>query len=305
MTLEAFDVVVIGGANTDFLVRGPQLPKPNSTVEGEAFQQAPGGKGANQAVAAARLGARVALLARVGADERGRTLLAQLAEEQVDTRAIVRDGTEPTGVALVMVDEAGNKQIMTAPGANRGLTAAEIAAASELIASARVALFQLEIPLDAVAAGVQLARAAGAQVILDTAPPRALSEGLLRDLHVIRSNAAEAELLTGVHILDQRSAGKAASILTGRGAGSALVGAPGGDLLATSDEQLWFPHFPVQTVDATGAGDSLVAALAVRLARGDTLFSATRFASAAAALATTRIGAQAGLPRHEDVLALL
>jgi len=305
MPLETFDVVVIGGANTDFLVRGRHLPTPHSTVEGDVFQQAPGGKGANQAVAAARLGARVALLARLGSDERGALLLARLEEEQVDTRAILHDGTAPTGVALVMVDEAGQKQIMTAPGANHALSVADITAASEVIASARVVLCQLEVPLETVEAAVQLARAAGARVILDTAPPRDLREGLLRDLHIVRSNANEAELLTGVKIVDQRSARAAAAILTRRGAGAAVVGAPGGDVLSTSEEQRWFPHFPVRTVDATGAGDAFVAALAVCLARGDTLAHATRFASAAAAFATTRLGAQAALPRQADVLSLL
>lgn len=299
------NVVVVGGANTDFLVRGNALPRPGSTVDGEEFQEGPGGKGANQAVAAARLGARVALIGRIGSDERGRSILAQLKAEGVDVHEVSVDPTAATGVALVMVDAEGEKQIMTAPGANRRLTAQDITRASALIASATVVLLQLEVPLPAIETAVQLARAAGARVILDPAPPRQLSEELLRDVHVIRPNAAEAEALTGVEVTDERAARKAAQNLLHRGVGAAVVGAPSGTLLVSRDDELWLPHHEVQVVDATGAGDAFVAALAVCIARGQELTSAARFANAAAALKTTKLGAQAGLPRREEVGRLL
>jgi ribokinase len=297
----AVDVVVVGGANTDFLVRGAALPEPGSTIEGDEFQQAPGGKGANQAVAAARLGARVAFVGRVGADERGRALIAALEREGIDVQHVSIDANAPTGVALVMVDTEGQKQIMTAPGANRRLAADEVSRAAELIARARVVLLQLELPLPAVETGARLGRAAGARVVLDPAPPRQLSEELLRDVHVIRPNAAEAKALTGIEISDRASAKKAAENLIRRGAGAAVVGAPGGDLLITPDGELWLPHIPLERVDTTGAGDAFAAALAVRIADGEDLARAARFASATAALKSTRLGAQAGLPTRAQV----
>ncbi|MEO8185320.1 MAG: ribokinase [Deltaproteobacteria bacterium] len=302
---DALDVVVIGGANTDFLVRGQVLPKPGATVEGDVFQEAPGGKGANQAVAAARLGARVAFLGRVGSDARGRALLEQLRAEGVDVQAVSVDPAAPTGVALVMVDARGEKQILTAPGANHRLSADEILEASKLVARAKVVLLQLELSPAATDAAVHLARAAGARVVLDPAPPRALMEELLRDVHVMRANATEAEVLTGLPITDRSSARAAAENLLRRGVGAAIVGAPGGNWLASPEGGLWLPHLSVHPVDATGAGDAFAAALSVCLARGEELRVATRFASAAAALKTTKLGAQAGLPTNEEVVSLL
>ncbi len=295
------DVVVIGGANTDYLIRGAVLPKPGSTVDGQEFQEGPGGKGANQAVGAARLGARVAFLGKVGTDARGKALLERLGAEGVEASAALREADAPTGVALVMVDAEGEKQIMTAPGANHRLSADEVARASELIARARVVLLQLELPLPAVEAAARLGRAAGATVVLDPAPARELPEELLRDVHVIRPNAAEAEVLTGVRVDDAASAKRAGENLLRRGAGAAIVGAPGGNLLLSPEAELWLPQLEVRVVDATGAGDAFAAALAVCLARGEGLLHAARFANVAAAMKTTKLGAQAGLPRREEV----
>ena len=305
MALEPIDVVVVGGANTDFLVRGPSLPKPGSTVEGDEFQTAPGGKGANQAVAAARLGAKTALVARVGTDERGGAILAKLRSEGVDVGEVSGDSEAATGVAIVMVDAAGEKQILTAPGANRCLTVRDIAHAGERIASGRVILLQLEVPMEAVEAAIRLGRAAGARIILDPAPPRQLSEALLKDVHVIRPNAVEAEALTGIKVVDQATAHQAADNLIRRGAAAAIVGAPGGNLLLSADGEFFMPHLPVQSMDSTGAGDAFAAALAVSIAKGDDLATAAHFANAAAALKTTKLGAQPGLLQRDEVLNLL
>ncbi len=143
-----WDIVVVGGANMDYLVRGRELPKPGETVMGDEFQEAPGGKGANQAVAAARLGARVALVGRVGTDKRGKAILKQLKKEGVNTKYIVSDEKEPTGVALVLVGEGGEKEILTAPGANRQFSVNEVRDATQVIQSARILLIQLEVPLE-------------------------------------------------------------------------------------------------------------------------------------------------------------
>lgn len=307
MTRDArWDVVVVGGANMDYLARGPSLPTPGATVQGSEFQEAPGGKGANQAVAAARLGARVALLARVGEDERGNAILERLAAEGVDARFIGRDRSAPTGVALIQVDARGEKQILTAPGANERLGVGDAELAAPAIRSARVILMQLEAPLDTVIVAARFGRDAGARLILDPAPPTKLPDELLGILDVIRPNAGEAEVLTGVRVTDRRTARDAAVRLLARGVGAAVVQAGSeGDLVVWADGEHWLPRIPVESVDATGAGDAFAGALAAMIAEGRSLTEAGRFASAAAALTTTKLGAQAALPRREDVLALI
>jgi ribokinase len=303
--IEHRDVLVVGGALMDYLVKGPSLPRPGTTVQGTSFQKAPGGKGANQAIAAARLGAAVAFIGRIGIDRDGDEILLRLSAEHVDTRFVLRDPNQHTGVALVMVDEAGEKQILTAPGASRNLCVADIDAARERMIGAKVVLAQLEAPLDTVAAALRVARAAGARVLLDPAPPQPLTEDVLRTVHVLRPNATEAEVLSGVAVRDRMSARKAADNLMHRGAGAVCIGAPGGNLVVSSDAELWLPHLPVDVVDTTGAGDAFAGALATALAGGQDLANAAHFAHAAAALATTKLGAQASLPRRSEVLELL
>jgi len=301
-----WDVVVVGSANTDFLIRGPKLPTPGETAEGEDYHEGAGGKGANQAVAAARLGARTAFVARLGRDRRGEELEDRLKAEGVDVRNVAHDANTPTGAAVIMVDRNGEKAIMVAPGANGRMSAADVDAAAGMIQSARVVLCQLEIPLETVLTACRLARAAGARVVLDPAPARPLPDELLRLLDVIRPNAGEAETLTGVKVRDRKSAGKAAKNLLGRGVGAVAVQAGDeGNLLVWADGECWMPKLPVHSIDATGAGDAFAAGLAVMLAEGRPLNEAGPFANAAAALATTVVGAQAGLPRREDVNRLL
>jgi ribokinase len=305
MVTQKLLVVVVGGANTDYTVRGPHLPAPGETVEGSEFHESPGGKGANQAIAVARLGARSALVACVGDDERGRHSIAQLKKDGVDTRAVRREREAPTGAALILLDESGQKQILTAPGANEKLSEEDVFAAGELIASAEVVLVQLEIPLRTAAAAIRIGRAAGARVVLDPAPARPLSEEVLRDVHVIRPNSGEAEALTGIPVRDVDSARQAAMNLIRRGAGAACVGAPAGNLLVSPEGELWLPHLPLHAVDKTGAGDAFAGGLAAALARAQPLDVAFRFAHAAAALKTTKLGAQTGLPRDHEVFDLV
>jgi ribokinase len=297
-----WDVVVVGGANMDFLARGAKLPRPGDTIQGEEFQEAPGGKGANQAVAAARLGARVAFVARVGGDARGAAIVERLDAEGVDTRHVLRDAVAPTGVAVIQVDREGEKQILTAPGANRRLSERDVRAAAPVLEAARVALFQLEPPLETVLAGARIAHGAGARIVLDPAPAVPLPDELLRIIDVVRPNAEEAEVLTGVAVTDERSAREAAERLLSRGVGAVAVQAgSGGDLLLWKDGEQWLPRFELKSVDATGAGDAFAATLAVMLAEGRSLADAGRLASAAAALTTTKLGAQAALPTREAV----
>lgn len=301
----SFDLVVLGGLNTDFVVKGDSLPGPGQTVAGGFFQQVPGGKGANQAVAAARLGVSVALVGRIGGDDRGAEMIAHLRGERVDTHLVVRDIAAASGAALVMIAAGGEKQILTAPGANQSLTPLDVQVAAAVIGNAKALLTQLEVPLPAVEAAIGFACAAGVRIVLDPAPPHPVSDDLLAEVDVIRPNASEAEALTGIAVKNKASARRAARALLQRGVGAAIVGAPGGNLLLSNDLELWLPHLEVEAVDATGAGDAFAAAVATRLIAGDTLPQAASFANAAAAFKTTRLGAQAGLPTEAEVRALL
>ena len=301
-----WDVVVVGSINTDFMIRGPKLPTPGETALGEEFHEGPGGKGANQAVAAARLGARTALVARLGRDRRGDELAERLTAEGVDLRHVGRDADAATGAAVILVDHRGEKEILIAPGANGRMGTADAEAAADAIRSARVVLCQLEIPLEAVSAACRIARAAGAKTVLDPAPARPLPDELLQLLDVIRPNAVEAEALTGIPVHDRGGARRAAKILMDRGVRAVAVQAGDeGNLLVWSDGEYFMPKLPVHSIDATGAGDAFAAGLAVMLAEGRPMGEAGPFANAAAALATTVVGAQSGLPRREAVQRLL
>ncbi len=305
-----WDIVVVGGANTDYVVRGPRLPTPGEVVEGDDFYQAPGGKGVNQAAAVARLDARVALVARVGCDGRGDAVLDRLIAEGVDTRYMVRDAEARTGVVLVQVDEQGQKQTLSAPGAMRRLTVDDVRAAAPAISAAQAVLVQLEVPLECVATAARIAHGSGARVVLDPSPPRPLPEDVLRLVDVIKPNAREAEVLTGVHVQDRDSARTAAEWLLQRGVGVVAVQAGDeGDLLVWQEDgrqqECWLPRLPVDTVDATGAGDALAAALAVALIEGRSLMEAGRFANAASMLTTMTFGVENSLPRRDEVQTLL
>lgn len=301
----SIDVLVIGGANFDYLIKGPALPAVNDTIVGETLEEAPGGNGANQAVAAARLGARVAFVGRVGHDDRGRKILARLAAEHVDIAACIEDASAPTGVALVMVDARGEKLIMTAPGANRALDAADIERVATLFGRASVVLLQLEAGVATAAAAARHGQASGALVVLDAGPPARLPDELVAATDVIRCNAREAGVITGVEITGADSARAAGHELRRRGAGAACIGTSGGDLLVFETDELWLPHQHVEVVDTTGAGDAFVAGIAVGLAEDRSLADAAWLGCAAAALETTRLGAQAGLPRRSEVERLL
>jgi ribokinase len=305
-----WDLVVVGGANWDYLARGPHLPTPGETVRGDEFTEAAGGKGANQAVAAARLGARVAMVGRVGADANGTRVIERLRAEGVDVSHIVRDDDLPTGVAIIQVGGDGEKQILTSPGANMRLTVADVERARTLVEHSPVLLAQLEPPLTVIDASVRIAHRAGVRVIIDPAPPVPLSDDLLRRVYLIRPNSDEAEVLTGIRVHDRSSARSAADSLLDRGVEVVVLQAgPAGDLMVWSGDggpnELWLPRHRVEAVDATGAGDAFAAALATMIGLGRPLGEAARFGSAAAAIKTTKLGAQAGLPTRAEVEAFL
>jgi ribokinase len=303
---QAFDIVVVGGANTDYMVRGPKLPRPGEAVTGTDFHTAPGGKGLNQAAAAARLGKHVALVARVGDDDRGDAVVSRMESEGIATRFIVRDGDARTGVVVVQIDAHGEKQTLSAPGAMARLAIADVEAAAGALQSARALLVSLEISPESVQAAVRLARMAGVLVALDPSPPRPLPDDLLAHVDIIKPDAREAQALTGIASHDRASARAAAQHLMDRGVKVVAIQAGDeGDLLVWHAGECWLSHLPVRSVDATGAGDAFLATLVTMRLEGHEWPEAGRFASAAAALTTTVLGVETALPRRDAIQALL
>ena len=300
------DIVVVGAMNSDFLIKGAKFPQPGETAKGEAFLSAAGGKGANQAVAAARLGASAALISCVGRDARGRELRSRVAAEGVDVGHVHEVEDAETGAALVMIDAAGEKVILAFSGASARISRDFVEGAGRLIATAKVLLLQFEAPVESVIFAAKIAHAAGVKVVLDPAPALPMPKELVPLLTAIRPNASEAEALTGIRVHDRSSALQAARELQQRGI--RIVGTQGGDegdWLLWDEAQIWLPRFSVATVDATGAGDAFAGALAVALAEDQPPEKAGRFCSASAALTTTKLGAQPALPFRRDVEALM
>ena len=296
-------VVVVGSSNTDLVVRtGERLPGPGETVLGGDLLTADGGKGANQAVAAARLGAEVTLVACLGRDAFGERAAAGLAAEGIDTAWLVRDPKAPSGTALIMVSDTGENLIAVAPGANARLAPHHIERAAPVLRSADVLLLQLEIPLETVEAAARIAADAGVKVILDPAPARPLGEELLRRVDVLTPNVSEAELLAGGRIADDEDARRVAAGLAARGARHVvLTRGARGCLVHTPNGVFTVPASPIKALDATAAGDCFNGALACALGEGAQLRQALEFASRAAALAVSREGAQPSLPRRREV----
>lgn len=290
-------VVVVGSANTDMVVRVPQLPCPGETLLGSAFALMPGGKGANQAVAAARLGAVVTFVGCVGADGFGDMLALNLENEGISTQFVVRDPDAQTGVALITVDENfGENTIVVAPGANARLSPALVDLAAAALRDADVMLCQLEIPTETVLSALQIARAAGVTTILNPAPAQTLSAEMLSFVSVLTPNQTEAAQILGGDYDPSASA----LMLKRRGVENVVVtlGAHGARLV-TAQKNTGIPAFPaVNVVDTTAAGDCFNGALAVALGEGQSIENAVRFANAAASLSVEAEGAQPSLPNR-------
>lgn len=295
-------ILVVGSSNTDMIVRLSRLPAPGETVIGGVFSTAGGGKGANQAVAAARAGGSVTFVGRVGADDLGDAALGGLRRDRIRVGGVVRDRRAPSGVAFICVARGGENCIAVASGANGRLSAADVGRAETLFKRADILLVQLETPLAAVEEAVRIAARRGVPVILNPAPARRLPGSLLKRLAVITPNEHEAGLLTGVPVTDEESAGAAADILLRRGVRTVLVTlGRRGVYAATRDTRLAVKGFAVKAVDTTAAGDVFNGALAVALAEGAELLAAIRFAQAAAAISVTRAGAQPSAPRRAEI----
>ena len=295
-------ICVVGSLNMDLVVRAPRLPRIGETVTGGTFATFPGGKGANQAVAAARLGARVAMVGAIGDDAFGRQLIAGLTREAIDVAHVRVDSGAATGVAMIGVDGEGRNMIMVASGANMRVRAVDVDAARDAIIGARVLLLQLEVPLEAVLRAAALARADGALVCLDPAPAVPLPDALYACVDVINPNEVEAQTLTGVEVRSIADAERAAVALQARGPRVAVVKlGDRGAFYLSPDARGHVPAVAARAVDTTAAGDAFAAALGVALGEGRGVPDAVAFATRAAGIKVTRMGAQAGMPTRAEV----
>ncbi|QBS37358.1 ribokinase [Thermaerobacter sp. FW80] len=302
------DVVVVGSLNLDLIVAVGRRPRVGETVIGKRLTRLPGGKGANQAVAAARLGCKTAMVGCLGNDEFGRMLLASLHESQVDTQHVVMLPDIETGTAVIVVDSGGENSIIVLPGANGCLGPDHVAAARDIIAAAHVLLLQLEVPQPTVFEAARIAHAGGVKVVLDPAPAPSepLPTELLRLVYLITPNETEAARLTGLPVDDPDGVRRAAEALRRQGAERVVVkrGSAGVYYLGPEGE-LEIPAFPVSVIDTTAAGDAFAGGVAAAIASGRPLTEALRWGCAAGALAVTRLGAQPAMPRLEELMALL
>jgi len=288
------------------ILKLPRIPRPGETVTGGTFTTAAGGKGANQAVAAARAGGQVAFIAKVGADNFGQQARQGLGADGVDVSFVYTDDRAASGVAFIFVDENGENSIGVAAGANRLLSARDVRNASAAIVSAHMVLMQLESPLESVLEALVIANENNVPTILNPAPARALDGQIFRYVTILTPNELEAETLTGIKVDTDARAIQAAQALREKGVSIVLLTRGARGVLVASDDSTEFvPAFKVQAVDSTAAGDVFNGTLAVALAEGQLLPAAVRFACAAAAISVTRLGAQPSAPYRDEIQAFL
>jgi ribokinase len=296
-------IIVIGSSNTDMVIKSRKLPEPGETILGGTFLMNPGGKGANQAVAAARLRGKVTFVAKTGNDVFGSQAKQLFDMEQIDTRYLISDEKNPSGVALINVDENGENSIVVASGSNGTLSAYDINEEVFITGADDIFLMQLEIPVGTVEFVAQKAAGKGNRVILNPAPARPLSNDLLGSLFMIVPNETEAEILTGIKVTDAETAEKAARKLFTRGVKNVVITMGGtGSFLFTPNISKLISVVPVKAIDTTAAGDVFCGALSVAISEGKDTEESVIFANKAAAISVTRMGAQASAPYREEIL---
>jgi ribokinase len=300
-------ILVVGSINLDLVAQCARLPRPGETVAGRSLREIPGGKGANQAVAAARLGAHVTMIGRVGDDAYGRRLREALIAAGVEVTHVRDMPNCQSGLAAINVDSTGENAIVVIGGANAKLSAADVAASESAFPDAQVLLVQLEVPLDTIVAAVKLARQYHVKVVVDPAPATDSLPNELLAADVICPNETEAARLCGQSVETVEQARAAAAWFCKQGAKIAIVkrGEHGGVVATSAGGEQAFASFPVRAVDTTAAGDAFAGALAVALAENQSLEAALQFASATASIAVTREGAQPAMPTREEVDRLL
>lgn len=294
-------ILVVGSLNMDLVVRVPHTPMPGETVLGGDFETFPGGKGANQAVAAARMGGDVTMVGRVGNDDFGDTLIECLVNNKVKTTYVIKDAEASTGIAMIAVASNGENSIVVASGANSDVSVDDVNNARDLMRESDILLMQLECPLEAVTEAVDLAKAYDLKVVLNPAPAQQLSETLLSNVAYLTPNQKELQMLTGEEDDD-----KAIKKLFDWGVKNLIITlGPNGTRLVTEDMDKHLPAVEITAVDTTGAGDAFNGALAVALAEGKPLLQAVQYGMAAGALSATKRGAQPSLPTRDEVEQLL
>lgn len=300
-------IVVVGSINMDLVVPCARLPRPGETVFGETLHEVPGGKGANQAVAAARLGARVSMVGRVGGDAFATTLRRHLEQEGVQVDFVQPTVDTPSGVAIVSVDSTGENSITIIPGANAKLTPDDVTAAADGIRQADLLMLQLEIPLPTVLAAIDLAKQFDIPVLLDPAPAPATCDPRLLQVDLLCPNELETEAITQRELTSDESIEQATRQLHASGARTAIItlGSRGAVVCEETGNVQWVPACKVDAVDSTAAGDAFAAALAVQIAIGRPVRDAVAYGCAAGALAASRLGAQVSMPTAKEVDELL
>lgn len=295
-------ILVVGSSNTDMVVKSAHLPRPGETILGGSFLMNPGGKGANQAVAAVRLGAEVSFVCKIGEDVFGKEAKLLFEEEGMDVSGLIIDSKNPSGVALIMVDEHAENCISVASGSNANLLPSDLENIKVLLEKTDVVLLQLEIPMETVEYVACLACQMGKKVILNPAPAQTLSSGLLKNLFLITPNETEAGMISGVTVHDRDSAVEAAREICKMGVhGVVITLGSHGVLIYEDGKSEIIPAFKVDAVDTTAAGDVFNGALSVALSEGKDLSTASIFAARAAAISVTRMGAQASAPYREEI----
>jgi ribokinase len=298
-------IVVVGSCNTDMVIKADRLPIPGETVLGGTFFMNPGGKGANQAVAAARMGGNVTLISKTGNDVFGKQSMMLYDSENIKTDYIFSDPNNPSGVALITVDSNGENCIVVASGANANLFPADINKAYAEIENSDLVLMQLEIPIDTVEYVAEIASKRNIKVILNPAPARALSDKLLKNLYIIIPNRSEAEILSGIKVTDLEKARQAADIISAKGVNIVVVtlGSEGA-LIKDFDEYHFVEAVKVDAMDTTAAGDVFCGSVCVGLAEGKSILDSVKMAARAAAITVTRMGAQSSIPYRSELSSL-
>ncbi|MGE5715943.1 MAG: ribokinase [Acidobacteriota bacterium] len=306
MRRENNGVVVVGSANMDLVAKVARFPEPGETVLGASFEMFPGGKGANQAVACAKLGGKVEFIARMGKDIYRDTLAATMTRAGVGLGHVFVDSGVPTGTALITVDSRGQNEIVVISGSNMMLTPEDVCGKENVFAPAAITLLQLEIPLETVVRAAEVAQAHGHTIILNPAPARKLPRRLLKLVDILTPNESEAELLTGIPVTGLSSAGRAGKALLATGVKRVILTMGSrGCLLVTAASTRAFPARKVKAVDSTAAGDAFNGALAFALAEGRKLEDAVEFAGSVAAFSVTRMGAQRSMPTMRELKAFI
>ncbi len=301
-TQKSNKILVIGSSNTDMVIKSARIPEKGETIIGGEFIMNPGGKGANQAVAAAKLGGDVIFVSKLGNDLLGESAIEGFKKVGIDTSEIIVDDVSPSGVALIMVDDNGENCISVALGANAKLSKDNIAQLKETFKSVEYVLVQLEIPIETVNKICEIASGFGKKVIINPAPAQKLSNDILKNIYVLTPNETEAKLITGVAVEDEITAHRAAEVLKDKGVPVIIItmGIKGAYVYSENFIGL-IPTPQVKAIDATAAGDTFNGALVVALAEGKTIEDAVLFANKAAALSVTKLGAQSSIPFRSQI----